>query len=104
LANKKRQQTINKRNRERAIEEKRTLKRQRRQEKAEAIRNGEPWPPVAPPDPFAPPEEGEQQDGVEGEIAAPIEGAEQQAPQPTAAGEPTPPDEGEPQPPTADAE
>ena len=102
MANKKRQQTINKRNRERAIEEKRTLKRQRRQEKAEAIRNGEPWPPVAPPDPFAPPEEGEQQDGVEGE-AAPVEGVEQQ-PQPTAVGEPAPPDEGEPQPPPADAE
>ena len=102
MANKKRQQTINKRNRERAIEEKRTLKRQRRQEKAEAIRNGEPWPPVAPPDPFAPPEEGEQQDGVEGE-AAHVEGVEQQ-PQPTAVGEPAPPDEGEPQPPPADAE
>ena len=103
MANKKRQQTINKRNRERAIEEKRTLKRQRRQEKAEAIRNGEPWPPVAAPDPFAPPEEGELQDGVEGAVAAPVAGDPQQ-PQPTAEGEPAPPDEGEPQPPPADAE
>jgi hypothetical protein len=33
MASKKRQQTINKRNRERAIEEKRTLKRQAKQEK-----------------------------------------------------------------------
>jgi len=48
LASKKRQQTISKRNRERAIEEKRTLKRQAKQEKREAVRNGEPWPPVAP--------------------------------------------------------
>ena len=48
MATKKRQQTINKRNRERAIEEKRTLKRQAKQEKREAVRNGEPWPPVAP--------------------------------------------------------
>jgi hypothetical protein len=38
---KKRQQTINKRNRERAVEEKRTLKRQRKQEKREAALNGE---------------------------------------------------------------
>jgi hypothetical protein len=44
MANKKRQQTINKRNRERAVEEKRTLKRQRKQEKREAARNGEPMP------------------------------------------------------------
>jgi len=42
MATKKRQQTINKRNRERAVEEKRTLKRQRKQEKREAARNGEP--------------------------------------------------------------
>jgi hypothetical protein len=42
MANKKRQQTINKRNRERAVEEKRTLKRLRKQEKREAARNGEP--------------------------------------------------------------
>ena len=41
MATKKRQQTINKRNRERAIEEKRTLKRQAKQEKREAIKNGE---------------------------------------------------------------
>ena len=33
MATKKRQQTINKRNRERAVEEKRTLKRQAKQEK-----------------------------------------------------------------------
>jgi hypothetical protein len=42
MASKKRQQTINKRNRERAIEEKRTLKRLRKQEKREAARNGDP--------------------------------------------------------------
>lgn len=42
MANKKRQQTINKRNRERAVEEKRTLKRLRKQEKREAARHGEP--------------------------------------------------------------
>jgi hypothetical protein len=46
MANKKRQQTINKRNRERAVAEKRALKQQARQEKREAIRNGEEWPPV----------------------------------------------------------
>jgi|SRR5215210_8993806 len=42
-SNKKRQQTISKRNRERAIEEKRTLKRERKQEQAAkraAIRDG----------------------------------------------------------------
>jgi hypothetical protein len=44
MANKKRQQTINKRNRERAVEEKRTLKRQLKQEKREAARSGEPMP------------------------------------------------------------
>jgi hypothetical protein len=38
----KRQETINKRNRERAVEEKRTLKRQAKQEKREAARSGEP--------------------------------------------------------------
>ena len=38
MATKKRQQTINKRNRERAIEEKRTLKRQAKEEKREAIK------------------------------------------------------------------
>jgi hypothetical protein len=42
MANKKRQQTIAKRNRERAVEEKRTLKRLAKQEKREALRNGEP--------------------------------------------------------------
>jgi hypothetical protein len=41
LGSKKRQQTISKRNRERAVEEKRTLKRQRKQEKREAARSGE---------------------------------------------------------------
>ena len=44
MGSKKRQQTINKRNRERAVEEKRTLKRQRKQEKREAARNGDPIP------------------------------------------------------------
>lgn len=100
MANKKRQQTINKRNRERAIEEKRTLKRQRRQEKAEAIRNGEPWPPVAPDDPFAPPAEG-QEPGLDGEVAPSGETGPQQ---PAAVGEPAAPDEGGPQTPPADAE
>ena len=41
MGSKKRQQTINKRNRERAVEEKRTLKRQAKQEKREAARSGE---------------------------------------------------------------
>jgi hypothetical protein len=53
MATKKRQQTINKRNRERAIEEKRTLKRQAKQEKREAIKNGE----VEQPDWLGPPNE-----------------------------------------------
>ena len=44
MANKKRQQTINKRNRERAVAEKRALKLQRKQEKREAARNGGPIP------------------------------------------------------------
>jgi hypothetical protein len=44
MANKKRQQTINKRNRERAVEEKRTLKRERKQAEREAARSGEPSP------------------------------------------------------------
>jgi hypothetical protein len=49
MGSKKRQQTISKRNRERAVEEKRTLKRLRKQEKREAARNGEPieTPPLA---------------------------------------------------------
>jgi hypothetical protein len=56
-SNKKRQQTISKRNRERAVEEKRRLKRERKQAIREAIRNGEP----IPVDPFArPDEDGEQ--------------------------------------------
>ena len=41
MGTKKRQQTINKRNRERAVAEKRALKQQARQEKREAARNGE---------------------------------------------------------------
>jgi len=53
MATKKRQQTINKRNRERAIEEKRTLKRQAKQEKREAIKNGE----IEQPDWLDPPNE-----------------------------------------------
>ena len=53
MATKKRQQTINKRNRERAIEEKRTLKRQAKEEKREAIKAGE----VEKPDWLGPPNE-----------------------------------------------
>ena len=41
---KKKQQTIAKRNRERAIEEKRRLKRERKQAEREAVRSGEPSP------------------------------------------------------------
>ena len=41
MGTKKRQQTINKRNRERAVAEKRALKQQARQEKREAARNGD---------------------------------------------------------------
>ena len=52
MANKKRQQTINKRNRERAVAEKRALKQQARQEKREAARNGEEI--AAEPTPFEP--------------------------------------------------
>jgi hypothetical protein len=44
MGSKKRQQTINKRNRERAVAEKRALKLQRKQEKREAARNGEQTP------------------------------------------------------------
>jgi hypothetical protein len=44
MGSNRRQQTINKRNRERAVAEKRALKIQRRQEKREAARNGEPFP------------------------------------------------------------
>lgn len=59
MANKKRQQTIAKRNRERAVEEKRTLKRLAKQEKREALRSGE----LAPePDPV------QGQDGEAGEL------------------------------------
>jgi len=71
MANKKRQQTINKRNRERAIEEKRTLKRQAKAEKREAIKNGE----VEPFEWLGPPNE---QLGAEDVLAAPT--AEQTAP------------------------
>jgi hypothetical protein len=54
MGNKKQQQTINKRNRERAVAEKRALKQQRKQEKREAARNGETWPPEPqPPEPPA---------------------------------------------------
>jgi hypothetical protein len=48
MGSNRRQQTINKRNRERAVAEKRALKLQRKQEKREAARNGEPWPPEQP--------------------------------------------------------
>jgi hypothetical protein len=42
MAGRKRHQTINKRNRERAVEEKRRLKRELKQAKREVARNGEP--------------------------------------------------------------
>jgi hypothetical protein len=45
MASRKKQQTIAKRNRERAVEEKRTLKRELKQAKREAARNGDPWQP-----------------------------------------------------------
>ena len=48
MASKKRQETINKRNRERAVEEKRTLKRQAKQQKREAAR-GDQAAPLEPP-------------------------------------------------------
>jgi hypothetical protein len=73
MATKKRQQTINKRNRERAIEEKRTLKRQAKQEKREAIKNGE----IEQPDWLGPPNE---------QLDAPGD-----APPPAPAPAPTPP-------------
>jgi hypothetical protein len=41
MAGRKRQQTINKRNRERAVEEKRRLKRELKQAKRELARNGD---------------------------------------------------------------
>jgi hypothetical protein len=44
MGSNRRQQTINKRNRERAVAEKRALKIQRRQEKREAARDGEETP------------------------------------------------------------
>jgi hypothetical protein len=51
-SHKKKRQTIAKRNRERAVEEKRTLKRQRKQALREAARNGE-EPPTFGESPFA---------------------------------------------------
>jgi len=66
MANKKRQQTINKRNRERAVAEKRALKQQARQEKREAIRNGEVWPPVER-SPFEPTDESAPEEPSPGE-------------------------------------
>jgi hypothetical protein len=45
MAGRKRQQTINKRNRERAVEEKRRLKRELKHAKREAARNGDPLQP-----------------------------------------------------------
>ena len=51
MGSNRRQQTINKRNRERAVAEKRALKIQRRQEKREAARNGEPYPAEGEPTP-----------------------------------------------------
>ena len=54
MANRK-QTTINKRNRERAVAEKRALKLQRKQEKREAARNGEPIPDDATTTPAEPP-------------------------------------------------
>jgi hypothetical protein len=49
MGSNRRQQTINKRNRERAVAEKRALKIQRRQEKREAARDGEAEPVEQPP-------------------------------------------------------
>lgn len=45
MANQKRHQTINKRNRERAVEERRTLKREAKQARRESARSGEPLSP-----------------------------------------------------------
>jgi hypothetical protein len=87
MARKKRQQTINKRNREVAVAEKRALKLQRKQEKREAVRAGEPWPPVAPPE-FGEP--GTAEPGAEQPEAAQPEAAEPEAAEPEAAA-PTPP-------------
>jgi hypothetical protein len=68
---KKKQQTIAKRNRERAVEEKRRLKRERKQAEREAARNGEP-------SPFASERVDDEQvpgDGETGEpVAAPSDG------------------------------
>ena len=71
-SNKKRQQTISKRNRERAIEEKRTLKRERKQAAAAeraAIRDGT-W--VPPPQPEG---ELEGEDGIEQPAGEPVDAA-----------------------------
>jgi len=59
MGSNRRQQTINKRNRERAVAEKRALKLQRKQEKREAARNGEPWPPVDEQQPLEPGPDGD---------------------------------------------
>jgi hypothetical protein len=90
MANKKRQQTINKRNRERAVAEKRALKQQARQEKREALRNGEEWPPVerSPFDPLT----GEQPAG--GEPAGEQPAGEQPAADEQPADEPSPAEPG----------
>jgi hypothetical protein len=45
MAGRKRQQTINKRSRERAVEEKRWLKRELKHAEREAARNGDPLQP-----------------------------------------------------------
>ena len=50
MAGRKRQQTFAKHNRERAVEEKRTLKRERKQANREAARNGDPLQPEPPDD------------------------------------------------------
>ena len=44
MASKNKQQTFGKRNRERAVEEKRRLKREKKQAEREAARSGEPPP------------------------------------------------------------
>jgi len=70
MASKKRQQTINKRNRELAVAEKRALKLQRKQAKREAARNGEPWPPEGDPVADAQPDESRAVEPQAGETQA----------------------------------
>ena len=73
MGSNKRQQTINKRNRERAVAEKRALKIQRRQEKREAARDGEATPEGEAPQLEQPPLEHDGEVaplGQDGEIAA----------------------------------